>query len=146
MPARTLIIEDKVAAWLVAQDAIKALIDTRVFPWGKVPEGASYPYVAYARISGRRLRSTLGPTTKVSCPVIQYDAIGRMYADAKLTAEALRFALEDSLPGQLIGAGYKVQAVTVKRDQDENSPAIHGDEVAESRVIQEFQIWFEEGD
>lgn len=141
--AQTLIVEDKLAAWVAALPLVSARAGGRVFPWAQAPQGGPFPYVLYQRVGGGRMRSLKGPTTRVSKPRIQWDVIAREYADAKEIAEEVALNLE-TLQGTTLG-GTKVQYVRVRDVRDMAADPAHGDGEYEPRVMLDTELWFEEG-
>lgn len=146
MPAT--IIEDELAVWIEALGAATA-VGAKCYPWARAPQQAAKPFVLYHRIDGRRVR-TLGGPSRLSCPLIQLDVVGRDYKQVRLLAAAIREGLEALAHGSYLKPGGKRVQVAIaadERDADDGdvSPK-HGDEyAAEHRVIIEVRIWFEEG-
>ncbi len=142
--ARTITIEPLVAAWLAARVGFIALAGERLYPWGTHPQGDDlFPYMLYCQTGGDRFRSTRGPTTRVSWATIQFDAIGRTYADATILADAVCMDLE-SLQGESLD-GHKIQSVRCRLPGLDGDDPVFGDEVTQPRKTFVCKIHFEEG-
>lgn len=146
MPSvRGIDVEPDLAAWLAGRPAVVGLAGGRVWPWGKAPQGGAFPYLLYATVGGDRLRSTKGPTTRVSHQKLQLDAVGRTAEEAGSLAEAVALDIEDTLrTGALLGL-RRVQSARCKLPVHGAGDPVFGDEAAEPRRTIELDIWFEEG-
>ena len=143
---KTTVIEPHLAAWLAMLPEVSTTAAGRVYPWAKVPQNVAKPYLTYHRITGERVRSLKGPTTGLAHPMIQIDVWGS-YGDVKRIGDAVRIALEETLPRTEIG-GHTVQACLVHSDGDGNAEDYgapqHADEETECRLRLDTTIWFEE--
>jgi hypothetical protein len=136
----TTVIEDKLAAWLAAHPDLNPIHGGRVYPFNGVPQNTAWPFLAYWRVSGGRVRSLAGPSG-VSHPRLQLDCFGLKYADAKRLAGAVREALR-AIRGDV--GGLNVQVAVDDDDRDEAASPIHGDEVTQFRITVEVCVWFNE--
>lgn len=121
-------------AFLLADPAVAALIDTRLTPL-ILPQDPAYPAATYQRISASRLRSVDGPAGRGK-PRLQLDCWGATYAQAKALAAAAGRAL-DGYKG-LMGS-VQVDAVSLDNEQD-----VHEEEPEVYRVIQDYLISHQE--
>lgn len=146
-----LFIEDELLTWLESLPAMSAA-GAKVYPWGEVPHGPSYPHLTYFRVSGSRVRSLEGPDG-VSNPRLQLDVLARDAKTAKVLAAAVRVALEVFVkeeraagrePRFVATTGRILQAVIVHDCTDAAEEPGHGNEQSEHRVTLDTTIWFQE--
>ena len=129
-------IEEGLAAFLVANAAVNAIVAGRVYP-NKLPQTVTLPALTYQRIDTPRVHShdTSG-ATGTAHPRIQFDCWAASYANAKGLADALRGALN----------GYKgtmgsVNPVTVQSALQEDE---RFDDFADAGIVRiscDFIIW-----
>jgi hypothetical protein len=141
------VIEPELATWIEALAAAVA-VGAKCYPWARAPQQAAKPFVLYHRIDGGRVR-TLGGPSKLSCPLIQLDVVGRDYTQLRTLGAAIREGLEALAHGSYFVTGGKRVQVAIVTERDAGDGDVrpqHGDEYAvEHRVILEARIWFEEG-
>ena len=129
-------IEEGLAAFLVANAAVNAIVSGRVYP-NKLPQTVTLPALTYQRVDTPRVHShdTSG-ATGTAHPRIQFDCWAASYANAKGLADALRGALN----------GYKgtmgtVNPVTVQSALQEDE---RFDDFADAGIVRiscDFIIW-----
>jgi hypothetical protein len=125
-------------ALLAADAAVAALAGSRIYP-NLVPAAASYPAIAYQRISGRRVHSQTGPSG-LAAPRVQITSLAASYAQADALGQAVRQAL-DGYVGTV--AGVELQASFIENEEDDhyNSAA---DENDLHVVRQDYFFWHRE--
>ena len=142
----TLIIEDKLAAWMADLPDVVAIAAGRVYPFGDIPQSTAWPFVTYFQVSGERMWHLRG-TSGVSMPTFQIGCHARNYGPTKLLANALRLAM-DGFRGDLRGLKVQRMRTSDVRDYGPNDGDLdppHGDAVAQPCASFDVNIWFEEG-
>lgn len=129
-------IEEGLAAFLVANAAVNAIVSGRVYP-NKLPQTVTLPALTYQRIDTPRVHShdTSG-ATGTAHPRIQFDCWAASYSSAKSLSDALRGALN----------GYKgtmgsVNPVTVQSALQEDE---RFDDFADAGVVRlacDYVVW-----
>ena len=129
-------IEEGLAAFLVANAAVNAIVSGRVYP-NKLPQTVTLPALTYQRVDTPRVHShdTSG-AAGTAHPRIQFDCWAASYSGAKGLADALRGALN----------GYKgtmgtVNPVTVQSALQEDE---RFDDFADAGIVRiscDFIIW-----
>lgn len=127
-------IEEDLAAFLLAGAAVAALVENRLYPL-TIEQKAELPALTYQRISGPRVRSLKGPS-KLAHPRFQIDCWGSTYGSAKTVAQAVRQRL-DGYRG-LMGS-TSVGEVILESDTDDFEP-----DTGLYRVSMDFIIWHKE--
>ena len=135
----TLVCEDQLRAFLIAEPTVNALIGAKIYP-DNAPQGAALPYVTYFRASGPRVRSLKGPSG-LSHPRIQLDVLAASRASAKAIASAIR-NLVDGYRGAM--GSLTVQTIRVENDMDFSEDPEHAGEQTIYGVSLDAIIWFEE--
>ena len=127
-------LEEAVYSRLSGNVAIAAIVSTRIYPQ-KIPQEATLPAIAYARISAMRVKAHAAPTGLARARV-QVDCVARSYSEVKALAAAVRKSL-DGVMGTV--GGLALQGSWLETDADE-----YGDAEGLHSVRQDFMIWYTE--
>lgn len=131
-------LEEAVYSRLNGNAGVSAIVGTRIYP-EKIPQEATLPAVAYARISARRARSHSGPGG-LARPRIQVTCVAASYSEAKALAAATRKALDGiGVGGPVTVGGVEVHGSWLDTDADE-----YGDAEGLHSVRQDFVFWCRE--
>lgn len=126
-------IEEAVYTRLSGYAGLSALVSTRIYPAGEVPQGAVKPYVTYQLISSPR-NSVMSRDT-VTRPRFQITAWADDYLDAKNVKEQVRLALQ-RFSGTV--SGMVIQAVFIISEYD-----TFDEESRVNGIVQDFEINYE---
>ncbi|HEY1188535.1 MAG TPA: DUF3168 domain-containing protein [Gemmata sp.] len=143
----TLIIEDKLAAWVADLPEVISIAGGRVYPFGDIPQDTDWPFVTYFQTSGERMWHLRG-TSGVSHPSFQIGCHAHSYRETKLLANAIRLAMDEFGRGDLGGLTVQTMRTGTARDyggNDGDLDPIHGDGVSQPCTSFDVTIWFQEG-
>ena len=143
----TTIIEDKLAAFVVAIADFATAASGRYYPYGEVPEDTQWPFATYRQIAGDRMTHLRG-VGGTSHSTIEIGCHGHSYGDAKTLANTIKLALDAFFQGDM--GGIKVQRCTTSHTRDFGAAdtdlkPLHGDAVAQPCTTFDVTIWFYEG-
>jgi hypothetical protein len=139
------LLETGIYAVLAADDAVKAIVITRIYP-AMVPQGAVFPCLVYHQVAGEREHTMQGPNG-LRQSRYQITAWGKMtdaaaaYAGAKALADAVRLALDGSY-GTWSGVAVQGCSLMDETDVVEASPEL--ETLRAVGVAQVYEIWSEE--
>ena len=132
------VLEEGIAAFLIADATIGAVVDNRIYPL-MIPQGATLPCLTYQRISTPRIvtHQSSGATGDLTNPRFQFDAWGVTQKEVKAISDALRAVLHGKR-GVLAG-GVTIRAAIAENEEPEFDP---DSELYRSRS--DYIIWIEE--
>lgn len=120
-------IETELRDKLLADGTVSGLVGTRIYPV-VLPQGVTYPAIAYSRVSGERLHH-LGGASGRGLPRISFSMWGRTYTEAYSVADAVRHVLD----------GFNGLLTTIKASVlIENEMDDYDDTVQKHRVNQDY--------
>ncbi len=85
-------LEAALSTHVTTTSAVTALISTRFYPAGDVPQNPTYPLATYHRVSGTRT-ANLGGASGLADPRYQISAVDTTYLGARGVLEELRKAV-----------------------------------------------------
>ena len=132
-------IETELVAFLIADSAVAALIERRMFPVF-APHDADAPYIVYRRMTTPRLSTMGGPGT--AHPTFRLTCWAMTYAGAIDLGNAVRGAL-DGQKGPLWG-DIQVQSVSLENESDAFTPSVELEEEQMLGRQLDFEIWHSE--
>ncbi len=106
-----------------------------IFPTN-APEGATRPYLVYARISTKKIKTLQGTTNKEYLSYM-FSVMATRYSEMKPLTKKVEDLLI-SLPGQTIGS-YYIEDIDINNVTEQYEP-----ELKVNRGIIDFTIYFEE--
>ena len=127
-------LEEAVYSRLSGNVAVAAIVSTRIYPQ-KIPQEATLPAIAYARVSARRVKAHAAPTGLARARM-QVTCVATSYSAVKALAAAVRKALEGVMG--TVG-GLALQGSWLETDADE-----YGDAEGLHSVRQDFMVWYTE--
>lgn len=140
-------IEAALYAHLTANAGVAALVGSRVYPMGSVPQGAAFPRITYQRISSVHEHHQ-GGVAGLAHPRLQVDCWAQGasgYAAVKALAEAVRMALDGRRGAMGAGdAAVDVRSVILEGQSDGWEPPTDSSAVGVHRVRMDFIIWHAE--
>jgi len=131
------ILEEGIAAFLIADATIGALVGDRIYPLF-IPQGATLPCITYQRISTPRIvtHDSSGATGDLTHPRFQFDAWATTQKEAKQIADGLRTVLH--------GKRGAMGGVTIRSALAENEAPEFDQESELYRSRSDYIIWIEE--
>ena len=121
--------------------AVQALIGTRFYDRGEVPQGPTFPYVTYTRIATNRVHSADGESGLVQA-LFQLDIWARTHKAAHELADALRLAMS-GYSGAM--GSFTVRGAILDDERDSPEGPIDSSETGYLSVQQDYRFWHEEG-
>lgn len=128
-----------VRAALQLKPTVVALVATRIYPIGEVPQNPVLPYVCYQRVTGYRVRSVRGPSGLARSRV-QIDCYAASYESAQALGEAVKKV--DGYSGRPSAAVGDVQGVQYITERDDVETTTAGGKL--HRHSADYYIWHEE--
>lgn len=127
--------EEALISKLLADSAVAGLVELRVFPVTR-PQASALPSIVLTTISNIPVYTDDGDSGLHEARV-QFDCWGQTYADAKLTARAVKSALS-AFHGTVDGVEFQNVLILGERDSRES-----GSNAAEYlfRTMVDFQVW-----
>ena len=131
------VLEEGIAAFLIADATIGAVVDNRIYPL-MIPQGAILPCLTYQRISTPRIvtHQSSGATGDLTNPRFQFDAWGVTQKEVKAISDALRAVLHGKRGAM---GGVTIRAAIAENEEPEFDP---DSELYRSRS--DYIIWQEE--
>lgn len=132
-----MVIEEALAAHILADADITALIGDRIYP-NVAPQDAELPLLVYQRISSPRVRSQSGPSG-LAHPRFQIRAKAASYSEARDLAGKVRVSLDGFAGTMGGGGGVSVGATFLDNERDAYEDALKA-----HSVPMDFIIWHRE--
>lgn len=131
--------EAAVYARLTGHAGVSALAATRVYP-KRLPQNPTLPALTYQKVSARHVSSMEG-SSNLQGALVQVDAYGRTYAEAKALVRQVQLALEGF---RGTAGGVNVQGVLFVTDQDMTDDQDANLVGEQHRVSMDFRVWHQE--
>jgi hypothetical protein len=124
---------------ILTNDATVKAITTRCYPFVKIPQNPTYPFIAYS-VFGRGENALRGPSGKEN-PRVQIDLWVQETTDGEAGYSNLR-VLSKAVKSALGGYSGTVEGITVKSilfisDFEQKEP-----EVDALRIIADYSVWY----
>ena len=131
------VLEEGIAAYLIADATIGAVVDNRIYPM-MMPQKVTLPCLTYQRISTPRIvtHDSSGATGDLTSPRFQFDAWGVTQKETKAISDALRTVLHGKTGAM---GGVTIRAALAENEAPEFDP---DSELYRSRS--DYIIWIEE--
>jgi len=110
-------VQTDLVAFVLADAAIAALIGTRIYPGGLLPQNPALPAITYRLISGNWIQTATG-AAGLAGPRIQIDCWAKTYAGADALFELVRLGINGK------GDGGNIQGVFLEGNRDVFDPVL----------------------
>ena len=110
-------VQTDLVTFLLADAGISALVGTRIYPGGQLPQNPTLPAITYKLISGNWIQTATG-AAGLAGPRMQIDCWAETYAGADALFELVRLRINGK------GDGGNIQGMFLEGNRDVSDPVL----------------------